>query len=127
MTYICRRIYQNSISFYYPGIVSILVGLGQSFHCSPAAISIPCIMSHNSPLSRVLLYDINPLLYWPASLCPIFNSNTFFISTSSALLTTYRNHLNLFCFKCSSQLFMPTLDRSLFSLIYLSMSLKTLS
>ena len=126
MTYICRRIYQNSISFYYPGIFSILVGLSQSFHCSPPTISIPCIMSHDSPLSHVLLHDINPLLYWPASLCPIFKSNTFFISTSSVLLT-YPNHLNLFCFKCSSQLFMPTLNASLLSLINLSVSLRKLS
>ena len=81
------------------------------------------LSSYNPP------YPLHPVTLLPSFLClplphqsiislaclsfpnlSIFNSNTFFISTSSSLLTICPNHLNLFCFKCSSKSFTPTLD-----------------
>ena len=99
----------SSSAIYYPGEFFLLVRVGQSFHCSPPpTLPIHCILLHYSPLFHVLLYHYfagMPLflrLY-------IFNSNTYFNSSSSSL-TICPNHLNLFCLKCSSKSSTPTLD-----------------
>ena len=108
----CSLLSFSSSSIYYPGEFSLLVGIGQSFHCSPPAFPIPCILLHYSPLfmssSTTSIHHFTGL---PLFLCPsIFNSNTFFLSTSSSLLAICPNHLNLFCLKCSSRSSTPTLD-----------------
>ena len=94
-------------------LVNLQAGVGQSFHCSPPpTLPIPCILLHYFSLFHVFLCHVNISFLWPASLSPSFYSifNTFFISTSSSLLTICPNHLNLFCLKCTSRLSTPTLD-----------------
>ena len=77
---------------------------------SPPTLPIPCILLHNSPLSHVLLYHINPSFQWPASLSSSYFQLQHLISTFSSLLTICLNHLNHFCLKCSFILSTPTLD-----------------
>ena len=92
----------SSSSIYYPGEFSLLAEVGQYFHCFPPTLPIPFILLHNSPLFHVLVYHVNPLFHWPASLSSSFYFQLeHFISTSSSLLTVCLNNLYLFCLKSS--------------------------
>ena len=90
-----------------------LAGVGQSFYRSPPpTLTIPCILLHYSPpfhttsTTSIHRFTGLPLFTRPST----FNSSTFLISTFSSLLTICPNHLNLFCYKCSSRSSTPTLD-----------------
>ena len=114
----------SSSSIYYPGEFSPLVKVDHFFYHSPP-LPIPCILLHNfhlfiSPASccttpLFLMSSSTTSIHRFTSLHlflhpSIFNSNTFFISTSSSFPAICLNHLNLFCLKCSSKSSTPTLD-----------------
>ena len=75
----------SSSSIYYPGEFSPLAELTSPFTMLLQP-SYPLHLLHYSPLFHVFLYHVSPSFHWPASLSlpSIFNSNTFFISTSSS-------------------------------------------
>ena len=89
-------------------------GLASSF----TAILFQLSLSHASCCTTPLFFisssttSIHHFIGLPLFLRPsiISNSNTFFISTSSSLLTICLNHLNLFCLKCSSKSSTHTLN-----------------
>ena len=99
---IAKDVKSSSSSVYYLGEFSPLAGVGQSFHCSPPTLPIPCILLHYSPLFHVFLYQVNPSFHWPASL-----SSFFYFQLQHFL---YLHLLNLFCLKCSSKSSTSTLD-----------------
>ena len=111
----CKISNRKVLTWYSKHIIIIIIIINLlSWQIFPTSGGWPVLslLSFNPPYP---LHPVAPLFFMSSSttsihcftglplfLRPIFNSNTFFISTSSSL-TICPNHRNLFCLKCSSR------------------------